>query len=279
MFDNFLLVCFNPFFTLISICCYQFFRNCLCFSIWEFSFVHSSTYPGNIFYCSLVFGWESWLLRSRLVWLVCCLHFYPATSLVFSHSGVLFLTFLLLMVFSVGLILKWLCVVGCLFYYNVCLAFFYGVFYSFCSSSLPVVMCFYKTALEGLFPWPVFHSLSSHSWELLSVGDNTEEINGDTEPQLVKDCRQTVNVLRSHRGKRWEHYLKARIMQFVFLVLCLLLIFNACHKVIAIKRMARKVTAAFLWLLFYLIMRVVVVCELSSKYYLNPMGGWVGGKW
>lgn len=70
---------------------------------------------------------------------------------------------------------------------------FFRVFYSFCSSSLPVVMCFFKSALEGLLPWPVFHGLSSHGRELLSVVINTEEINGSTEPELVKDCRQTVN--------------------------------------------------------------------------------------
>lgn len=156
----------------------------MCFNIWEFWFFHSSTFPGQIFYCSLFFGWESWLLRSRLIWLVCCLHFYPATSLVFSLFWVFFLTFLLL-VFSlwVWFYCGYVWCVVCLFVYcNVCLAFFYGVFYSFCSCSLPVAMCFFKTALEGLLPWPVFHSLSSHRSELLSVVDNTEEINGNTEP-------------------------------------------------------------------------------------------------
>lgn len=69
----------------------------------------------------------------------------------------------------------------CFSHCNVCLAFFYGVFYSFGSSSLFVMMCFFKTALEGLLPWPVFHSLSSHRSELLSVVDNAEEINGNTE--------------------------------------------------------------------------------------------------
>lgn len=202
----------------------------------------------------------------------------------FSLSGVFFLAFLLLMVFSVGLIWRWhVCWVFCLLFIVMSASHsFRGVFYSFCSCSLPVVMCFYKTPLERLFPWSVSHSMSSHGRELLSVVDNTEGINGDTEPQLVKDCRQTVNVLWSHREKDENITLRlgscSSLQWFIFLVLCLLLIFNACHKVIATKRMARKVTAAFLWFLFYLFVRHVDVWELSPKYYVNPMGGeWVGG--
>lgn len=47
--------------------------------------------------------------------------------------------------------------------------------------------------------------------------------------------------------------------------------------VIAAKRMARKITAAFLFFLFYLFMRLVDLWEESLKYYVNPVGDeWVG---
>lgn len=110
--------------------------------------------------------------------------------------------------------------VFCWFVYcKACLASCYGVFYSSCSSLLPVMMCFFKTALEDLLPWPVFHGLPSHRSELLSVVDSTEGINGNREPQLVRGCRQTVNGNSlKPQGKRWEHYLKARVMQFSSLV-------------------------------------------------------------
>lgn len=77
------------------------------------------------------------------------------------------------------------------------------------------MMCFFKTASEGLFPWLVFHSLPSHSKALFSGLDNTEEMYGNSEPHLVKDCRQTVHGSSlKPQGERLERYLKARIVQF-----------------------------------------------------------------
>lgn len=47
--------------------------------------------------------------------------------------------------------------------------------------------------------------------------------------------------------------------------------------VIAAKRMAREIVAAFLWFLSYFFMRLLNLWELPSKYYMNPTGDeWVG---